>query len=235
MTFSGVLHDIAYRAGSGVVLGLLRLPVVSPVLGRFAKIWLRHARIASHLRATRYDQIIDGGANIGEFAALVRAACPEVPLLCIEPHPLAATTLRARGFEVVEAALWSCAGTAVLRQPSAASTSATIVGGAPDEAPHWAVSTLRIDQLPLRGHRILLKLDLQGAEAAALEGVGAQWNRLAGVLLEVSYGAGGTLEELRSLLASRGFVEAATFNELEDERSRVVEADKLWLRSGLHG
>lgn len=229
MTIAGRLQDLAYRAGSAVVVALLRVPGLAAGVTHFSKVWLRHARIARHLRTTRYDQVIDGGANVGEFAALVRSSCPGTPLLCVEPHPVAAATLRRRGFAVVEAALWSEPGTAVLSQPTRASTSATLLSPRASDDPRWNVPTLRVDQLPLAGARVLLKLDLQGAEPQALEGVGAEWGRFAGVLLEVSYGAGGTYEALRAVLASRGFREAATFNELEVD-GRVVEADKLWLR-----
>jgi FkbM family methyltransferase len=232
MTLAGLLHDLVYRGGSSALLWLLRIPHLSSVFSRLAKVWLRHARIARHLRGTGYDQVVDGGANVGEFAALVRATRPDLPLLCVEPHPLAAATLRRRGFEVVEAALWSEAGSAVLRQPTEASTSATLLPGAVEGAPQWTVSTLRLDQLPLSGRRILVKLDLQGAEQAALEGLGDRWGQVAGLLLEVSYGANGTYEPIRDLLKSRGFREAATLNELE-AGDLIIEADKLWLRDGL--
>jgi hypothetical protein len=90
------------------------------------------------------------------------------------------------------------------------------------------VETVRLDQLSIPGRNVLVKLDLQGAERQALEGMGELWDRCAGLLLEVSYGERGTYEALRALLAARGFFEAATLNELETEDG-VVEADKLWL------
>jgi len=230
MSVRARLHDLAYRAGSTVLLVLLRVPFVSNALNVFSKVWLRHARLARHLASNDYDQVIDGGANIGEFAALVRATRPGTRLLCIEPHPRAAAVLRRRGFDVVEAALWNEAGTGVLTQPTEASTSSTLVQKEDGGRPRWTVKTVRLDQLPLSGWNILLKLDLQGAEEAAIEGLGEMWNRLAAILLEVSYGPGGTYEKLRKLLSTHGFAEAATFNELE-EQGRVVEADKLWIRT----
>jgi len=83
--------------------------------------------------------------------------------------------------------------------------------------------------LPIAGSRVLIKLDLQGAELKALEGMGDLWDRCAGLLLEVSIGVNGTLEPLREILARFGFYEYSTTNELE-VNGRVVEADKLWLR-----
>ncbi len=58
------------------------------------------------------------------YASLFRDA----RLLCVEPHPASAATLRRRGFEVVEAALWSADGDVLLTQPEAAATSCTAVG-----------------------------------------------------------------------------------------------------------
>jgi hypothetical protein len=107
-------------------------------------------------------------------------------------------------------------------------TSCALATGAP-ERPTWKVTTVRLDQLSVPGVRVLVKLDLQGAEPKALEGMGELWDRCAGLLLEGSYGENGSYEPLRSLLAGKGFFEAATFNELETDEG-AVEADKLWLR-----
>ncbi len=194
-----------------------------------AKIWLRQARLVGHLARGGYDSVVDGGAGIGEFAALVRLASPDTPLLCVEPHPASATRLRRRGFRVVEAALWSEPGRATLVQPTDAATSCSLVAPGVPERPAWTVETVRLDQLPVSGRRILVKLDLQGAEPQAIEGMGDLWDRCAGLLLEVSVGEQGTYEPLRSRLAAQGFLEAATFNELEADGT-VVEADKLWRR-----
>jgi FkbM family methyltransferase len=223
------VHARLYELSSRLLLLLLRTPGLRGALTRFAKIWLRHARIAGHLARGSYDAIVDGGASIGEFAALARLACPRTPLVCVEPHPASAARLRRRGFSVIEAALWSERGTATLTQPADAVTSCSLLAAGAPQRPAWTVTTVRLDQLSVPGVRVLVKLDLQGAEPQALEGMGEVWDRCAGLLLEVSYGENGSYEPLRSLLAARGFVEAATFNELETGEG-VIEADKLWLR-----
>lgn len=222
-------HAWLYERSSNLLLLLLRMPGLRTLLSRSAKVWLRHARIAGHLARGSYDAIIDGGASIGEFAALARLACPKTPLLCVEPHPTSAARLRRRGFSVVEAALWSEPGTATLTQPTDAVTSSSLLAAGAADRPAWTVATVRLEGLSVPGTRILVKLDLQGAEPQALEGMGELWERCAGLLLEVSYGERGTYEPLRALLAGKGFFEAATFNELETHEG-VVEADKLWLR-----
>lgn len=223
------VHARLYELSSRALLLLLRTPGIHPALTWFAKVWLRQARLVKHLASSSYDAIVDGGASIGEFAALARLACPRTPLLCIEPHPASAAVLRRRGFSVVEAALWRERGTATLTQPTDAVTSCALAGAEEPGRPSWTVETVRLDQLPIGGRNILVKLDLQGTEAQALEGMGELWDRCSGLLLEVSYGESGTYESLRAVLAEKGFFEAATFNELETEAG-VAEADKLWLR-----
>jgi FkbM family methyltransferase len=225
------VHDRVYAFGTRLLLVPMRLLPLRQPLTWLAKVWLRHARIVGHLERTGYDGVIDGGAGVGEFAALVKLALPKADLVCVEPHPASAALLRKHGFTVVEAALWRELGEAILRQPEAAATSCTLLASDSDQMPSWRVGTVRLDGLGVKGHKVLVKLDLQGAEPAALEGMGHLWDRCAGLLLEVSYGEGGTYEPLRAHLAERGFVEAATLNELETSAG-VVEADKLFVHRG---
>lgn len=185
------------------------------------------------LREQNFDGVIDGGANVGEFAQIVRSTLPQADLICVEPNPSCAATLRKQGFRVVEAALWSEATRLTLTQPDDASTSCTVMsenGARPATTLAWTVDAVRLDSLQIFGARLLLKLDLQGAEIAALQGMGALWGRCAAVLSEVSLGAEGNYDELRRVLAEHGFREYSTLNELE-ANGRIVEADKLWLRA----
>jgi hypothetical protein len=129
----------------------------------------------------------------------------------------------------VEAALWKAPGRLRLTQPADATTSCSVVLEPAPGRPSWEVDTVRLDEIGITGERILLKLDLQGAEAEALEGMGSLWPRCAAVLLEVSYGPSGSYEPLRTLLEARGFAEAGTLNELE-ESGLPIEADKLFVR-----
>jgi FkbM family methyltransferase len=225
------VHERIYATGIQLLQIPMGLPALRQPLTWFAKVWLRHARIVSHLERAGYDAVVDGGAGIGEFAALVKLALPKASLLCVEPHPASAAALRKRGFTVVEAALWRERGETVLTQPEAAPTSCTLLASDDGERPSWLVGTVRLDDLGVDGQRVMVKLDLQGAEPVALEGMGRLWDRCAGLLLEVSYGDGGTYEPLRARLSERGFVEAATLNELETGVG-VVEADKLFVRRG---
>lgn len=222
-----------YSAG---MVGLQRLTsaeLLARPVDHFARVWQRYRKLRMHLRVQKFDGVVDGGANVGEFADIVRAALPLADVVCVEPNPACAASLHTKGFRVVEAALWKESTRLTLTQPSAASTSGTVISGAASDSkdmPAWQVNAVRLDSLAIKGSRLLIKLDLQGAEFEALEGMGDLWKRCAGLLVEVSIGLGGTYEPMRELLASHGFSEYSTTNELEID-GRVVEADKLWLRS----
>ncbi len=176
------------------------------------------------------DGVIDGGANIGEFAGLVRSALPSADLVCVEPHPGCATSLRAAGYRVVEAALWHSVGTITLEQPGKVTTSCKVVESGVRAHRSWGVDTIRLDDLLIKGARILVKLDLQGAEIMAFKGMDSLWERTEAVLSEVSIGPQGSYEPIRELMAQRDFREVSTLNELETE-GKIVEADKLWIRT----
>ncbi len=226
------MNPVLYRCGIAALEKISGVAVLSRPLDALARIWGRHARLRTFLRWGNFDGVIDGGANVGEFARIVRSALPAADLICVEPHAGCAATLRAQGFSTVEAALWHEKGRLSLTQPSAETTSCTVVGEKSESSssPIWEVAAERLDALPIRGNRLLLKLDLQGAELSALAGMGALWERTAAILLEVSFGKDGTYIPLSGLLAEKGFVEYSTTNEIE-VGGRVVEADKIWLRS----
>ena len=218
-----------YRLGLTLLGATFRVGPLASILARASKVFLRHARVRHLLRTGGFDSIVDGGAAVGEFAFAARDTCQGVPLVCIEPHPPSAEILRRNGFRVVEAALWKAPGRLRLTQPTDATTSCTVTLESVSGRPSWDVDAVRLDEIGIPGERILLKLDLQGAEAEALGGVGSLWPRCAAVLLEVSYGPSGSYERLRTFLAAQGFAEAGTLNELE-EGGLPIEADKLFVR-----
>lgn len=223
------MNEKVYRLGAFGLRALSAIELIARPLDFVAKVWLRHRKLRLLLCAAGFDGIIDGGANIGEFAHIVRAALPQADLLCVEPHPESAQELRRQGFRVIEGALWKTPTRLRLSQPTSASTSCTVLPANDSAGPAWEVDAVRLDSLPIAGARLLVKLDLQGAEFEALSGMGELWKRCAGLLLEVSIGAGGSYEKMRELLSTHGFHEYSTTNELEVD-GRVTEADKLWLR-----
>ena len=222
-------RELTYRFGSRFMISCLGTGFPGGLLRRASRIAGRYSAILQHLEALQFDGIVDGGANIGEFALLARKALPEADLVCVEPQPDCCAILHRRGFRVVQRALWHSEAELQLVQvgESLASCALAAEGG---PRPSWSVRTTRLDQIEVSGSRLLVKLDLQGAEPMALEGMGAQWSRCAGLLLEVSFGPGGTGRALSDTLAEHGFIEYSTVNELL-VAGKVVEADKLWLRA----
>ena len=219
-----------YRFGLTLLRATFRVSPLASILARVSKVFLRHARIRTFLTRFAFDGVVDGGANVGEFAYLVREALPNADLVCVEPHPPSADLLRKKGFRVVEAALWDRAETLQLTQRGDATTSCTVIPGDGEGLGAWNVRALRLDELQVAGSNVLVKLDLQGAEPQALCGMERLWDRCKALLLEVSLGPSGDYESLRADLTRRGFREYATLNEFEVD-GRVVEADKVWVRS----
>jgi len=227
------MNDTVYRTCLGLVIWLVSLPGLHGLLDFALRVLGRHHRLFTHLRAWRFDGVIDGGANVGEFARMVRRATPTADLVCVEPHPACATRLRAAGFRTVEAALWDERTTLSLVQPNAASTSSTCLEVTGTDHGRWQVEAVRLSDLEIRGERLLIKLDLQGAEVPALRGMSeALWARTAGLLLEMRIGPGTDRTELESLLRARGYCDYATVNEIL-QQGRVAEVDKLWLKEAL--
>ncbi len=222
----------SYSLGLKLVRWAFRIPLLAAGGTAFARIWLRHARWRAHLRAFQFDGVIDGGANIGEFAQAVRDALPQAHLLCIEPHPACATTLRKQGFEVIEAALWSEKTRLHLFQEGPSTLSTVMKSRAAGEGVE--VEAVRLSDLPIRGERLLVKLDLQGAELAALQALGDLEKRCAGFLVEVALPPNGTYEEVNAFFATKNFVPFASVNELFSG-NRQVEADLLWIRRDVLG
>jgi FkbM family methyltransferase len=216
-----------YSQGLKLFRVLLRIPVLSDAITTFSRIWLRHYRWRAHLRAFQFDGVIDGGANIGEFAHLVRETLPQAHLICVEPHPDCASHLKQKGFEVVQAALWSERTTLNLFQ-NGPTTSSTVMPDATGGRQVAQVDAVRLCDLEIRGERLLIKLDLQGAEMSALHGLGDLEKRCAGFLLEVSLPPGGTFTEINQFLASKNYVLFASVNELFST-DRQIEADMLWI------
>jgi FkbM family methyltransferase len=226
------MNDLVYRTFLRGVIGLVSIPGLSPGLDFALRVLGRHHRLLTHLRALQFDGIIDGGANIGEFALLARQALPKADLVCIEPHPPSARRLRAGGFRTIEAALWHENTTLTLTQPNEASTSCTCMENTDSDYGKWVVPAIPLQEVPVQGRRLLIKLDLQGAELSALKGMGDLWDRTAGLLLETRVDTTSDRLEIEDLLRARRFYDYSNTNELIKD-GKVLEIDKLWLKEGL--
>jgi FkbM family methyltransferase len=120
--------------------------------------------------------LIDCGADIGVVSVLVLAATPRVRrVVAIEPNPVAYAILERNmcrlpvPAEAIRAAVSDFSGRGVLRSPSGedrSDHSKYVV-----EAPGGDVPVLRVDDLRIEPDAsVILKLDVEGAEFAAVRG-----------------------------------------------------------------
>jgi FkbM family methyltransferase len=142
--------------------------------------------------------VLDGGANIGDFARLVRRVFgPEPMIHMFEPQPaclpflavlaqeprfqLHAAALGARGGEFLELAV----------DPTNRVTTGAHITSSESTSHRVSVPVLSLDDLfgleMQRDDRTLLKLDLQGWELEALNGAVKTLERVEVVLVEVSF------------------------------------------------
>jgi FkbM family methyltransferase len=193
--------------------------------------WFLHALLYGHVarRSGRPFVVIDAGANIGDYTrAVLREAAKsksDVVVHAFEPSPRCARTLREefsgdRRVQVVEAAVAEQAGRAPLFAGDSGSTQASLlsrdilVGATSTD-----VALLRLeDYLRDMGlDRIdLLKLDVEGSELAALEGLGSALNVDCVRAIQLEYGgttldSGTSLREIYACLADRGYAVAKLF------------------------
>jgi FkbM family methyltransferase len=140
--------------------------------------------------------VIDGGANVGEFAQLARNSFPYVTVHMIEPQPACAKILQQldRKPEYIFHPVGLSSGRedqlTLAVDLNGVTTGAHIVLGQTDQST-CKVAAASLDQLfahmLLKQDRALLKLDLQGFELEALKGAGQVLKVLEVLLVEVSF------------------------------------------------
>lgn len=161
-------------------------------------------RLLRFLLVAGIRQVIDVGANVGQFAAGLRQAGYAGPIVSFEPAAEALPGLRARSlgdplWAIRECALGDRNGTAALHVAGNAGDSSSLLGVLPATAalvPQMAQATMcevrveRLDShaaaLSLRERPTLLKIDVQGAEDAVLCGAGDALGDMVAIHAELS-------------------------------------------------
>jgi FkbM family methyltransferase len=155
------------------------------------------------LRLLSVDHVVDVGANHGQYAAALRGIGFAGRIDCIEPQPRCAEELRRRGDVYVhEVAVGAEPGEAALhvyRDDSLSSLNelnqlGRTVWDDPTTADEVAQLTVPVmtlndllDRLPV-GRRVWMKLDTQGSDLDALEGLGDTYAaRVVGLQTEVAF------------------------------------------------
>ena len=143
-----------------------------------------HETRASLIRRLRVDTIVDGGANVGQWASAVRASISGPKILSFEPVSAAFQELRKSRLsehEFFQLALSDSDGVAVMNVASHGGQSSSLLMPSNKLRNLYPlqdfterverVSSIRLDGMAqLRGKMIYLKLDVEGFERQALEG-----------------------------------------------------------------
>jgi FkbM family methyltransferase len=161
-------------------------------------------QLAAALARQQIDAVIDVGANEGQYAGALRAAGWRGPLLSIEPIPAVQARLAARAaadpcWQVLPPlAAGAADGTIVLEVAAESDMSSTLPQGpllarlSPSSAVIERLSVTQrrldgLDELARPGwRRLFVKIDVQGAEPAVLDGCAGLWPRIAGLQLELA-------------------------------------------------
>ena len=196
-------------------------------------------------RGYRPRRIVDGGANVGDFAKLAKAVFAPARIDLIEPQPacqpLLAALVRANPECVLHAVAIGCeqGSLAMALDLNKPSTGAHITDAQGANA--GTVQTVPVATLDaiLAGitldDRVLLKLDLQGWELEALLGAQTVLPAIEVILIEASFFAQAyepPIANLVGFLAEKGFVLhdiAALIGRQRDNRAH--QADFIFVRA----
>jgi FkbM family methyltransferase len=198
--------------------------------------------------AHEVDLALDIGANEGQWASGLRRAGYRGTIVSFEP-----LTAARRILERVAAGDrgWSCRSEAASDETGQAklhvaanSVSSSLLAMErrhADAAPgseiidSERVRTVRLDDIELGGDRIMLKLDIQGAERRALSGAERLLRRVVLVEVELSfeplYVGGALWHEVVDHLRDRKFeVVAISPSWVDDQTGRLIQADAIFAR-----
>lgn len=199
------------------------------------------------------DVVVDIGANRGQFALTLRARGYTGRIVSFEPLvapflELGRAAEADEGWEAHRLALGRARGDATMQVPADTSLASCLpLTDRGNE--HFAAylhdlteEVVAVDRLDnvwdglVRGARVVVKIDVQGAEAAVLEGAEGVLPLILGAQIEMSVagyyeGAADYLEILQRLRAA-GF-EAAAFNPVSWHNGIVGELDVVVARAGL--
>jgi len=210
---------------------------------------IEHEAVMARLRPAT---VVDVGANVGQFSALIAALHPEARLVAFEPMPDAAATWRrvfdGRSNAVLHTvAIGTTKGEATLHVSARADSSSLLPIGEGQRTVFPGTEeagTMRIEVAPLDAflsaaeisRPALLKIDVQGYELEVLRGAESLLRCFDYVYVEASfmtlYEGQPLFDEVAAFLAARGFREEGRYNLSVDAEGRPVQADFLFARDG---
>lgn len=199
-------------------------------------------------RSLDLDCVIDVGANVGQFAAMVRAIKPDAKLLMFEPLPDALKRLR-RVFAsdslstIYPCAISAAAGDLVMHVSGRADSSSLLSIGPVQSQEYRGTQEVRRIVVPVRrlddilrpadlGAKNLLKIDVQGAELRVLEGAIHLLKSLRWIYCEVSfvelYSDQALAHDVLRYLDGNGFRLETVATLSRGSSGRVLQADFLF-------
>ena len=200
-------------------------------------------RFAVSVEGRKLTTILDVGANEGQFACMARYCWPQAQIWSFEPDERAVQRYRAvhgtdANITIRACALGEADGIMGLRLSKVSAQNSFLVEPGLDIDGIVRVPVHRLDELVQKlptGH-VLLKVDVQGFEAAVLRGAVRLLPRIGWMLLEISlmdiYEAGCPVEDLWAFIRSQGFVYWAVLDQYRLPTTRtVVQMDVLFGRS----
>ena len=157
--------------------------------------WPKLEKLVARAAEVEGAAILDVGANIGVFSLLASHRLPGADVHAFEPNPEVLRYLERNvggRVAIVPAAAGDEAGTALLHGSDASTQVASLHAHAvPERAGATEVEVLRLDAY-VAAHvapdrPLVVKLDVQGAEAAALRGLEGAFDRVRMLLVESSW------------------------------------------------
>ena len=183
--------------------------------------------------------LFDIGANQGFVALAVARACPQLRVVAFEPDPVNAARLRrnigwnpglAHRIELVELAVGAATGTAYFETAGGMNSGTGKVAGSGSGSRQVGVTTVA-EYCATHGVRPdVIKIDVEGAEADVLSGLGPVADTLSGLVVEIHHDQPtppdreAFVQRLRAHLARLPL----TFRYLIDERDWLERPPEPW-------
>lgn len=210
----------------------------------------RSTTLRRFLQEHPIDLVIDAGANLGQFAQLIRRKGYRGRIWSFEPVPSVFAELKSTAsadvrWEVSQFALGATETTLTMNVPANHSLSSFLQPSelmasydAAGQSNTVSVQVKRLDVVLQRdgARKLLLKADVQGFEKQVIEGTTGILDRVHAIYLELPigqlYDGGWTFAEAISYLDDLGFTPAQfrSVNSMPNDRSSAVEFDCLFRR-----
>lgn len=230
------------------LLSAASAPAVWPALARGVVATMEHA---APLRAFSFKNIVDVGANKGQFAAFAASQWSDAELYCFEPLPAPRQRLKAvvgavalGRAQVFDCALGAVEGEAVIHVASREDSSSLLPLAAEQKrlfdmtaAGEMTIAVRRLDEMAELAaiQNALLKIDVQGFELEVLKGAAGRLGAFDAIYVEMSYvelyEGQALADEVTAFLSAAGFALRSTFNDHIDPAGRRVQADALFVPS----